>query len=518
MRFLRRNVLLVYGVYVVTLVSGLVVTPILVRELGAAGYGLWAFISSIVVFLALLDFGVGPTIIRFAAEQRGRGAVEETSALAANGLAVYAPIATATAAVGALLAWLLPWLIDVPDRLVGPGRIALLLVLAAYVARFPLGLYTNLLAGQQRYDVVNLGSLVAAILYAVLVAAILLLWGGGIVTVAAVTLLATVVRLSLPLAWLRRELPTLRVRPSLVSRRAIGRLLRFSSHNFLIHVASKVVLSTDVIVVGALLGSVAAAWYGLPSKLFGLVFGIGVAASTLLFPVLSELEGAEEHERQRRYALTGIRVGMAVVLAAAVPLILLPERFLEAWLGGEYDEEGFARSVPVLVLLMLSLLFVHPSNTLGQFLVARARHARLAVARIATVAANLVLSLVLVATVGLWGVAVATLVTEGLAAAVVVPLLVRDASGISVASLAGAWLRPVALAAVAALPTLVLVGRLLPVDSLVELGALVTLWLALFGALVWRVGLEPGERRAIRNALGRGEPGVVAAPREEAAL
>ena len=74
MRLLRRNVDPIYGVYAATLVSGLVVTPIIVGALGTEQFGIWALIGSILGFIGLLDLGIGPSVIRFAAEQRGRDA------------------------------------------------------------------------------------------------------------------------------------------------------------------------------------------------------------------------------------------------------------------------------------------------------------------------------------------------------------------------------------------------------------------------------------------------------------
>ena len=106
MRLLRRNLFWVYATYAVSIVSGLVTTPILVGGLGKAGFGVWAVIGSLTAYLALLDFGIGPAVVRFAAEQRGRRSLEETSALASVGLVVYAVIGVLTLLLGALAAWL----------------------------------------------------------------------------------------------------------------------------------------------------------------------------------------------------------------------------------------------------------------------------------------------------------------------------------------------------------------------------------------------------------------------------
>ena len=115
---------------------------------------------------------------------------------------------------------------------------------------------------------------------------------GGLVLLGALTLATTVFRLSLPLLWLKRELPELHVRRAAVSRQRLQTLLTFSSSNFLVHVTQKIVFSADVIVVGIVLGASATGSYGVAAKLFALVFGIGTAVTSLMFPAFAELEGA----------------------------------------------------------------------------------------------------------------------------------------------------------------------------------------------------------------------------------
>jgi O-antigen/teichoic acid export membrane protein len=493
---------LVYAVYAVTIVSGLLLTPIIVDSLGTEQYGIWAVIGSVLAFIGLLDLGIAPSVIRHSAEQRGRRAPEETNELASTALALYAVIFAAAVLITLALAWALPTVIDIPDEYVHPAQLALVLVLLGFAVRFPLGLFTSLLAGQQRYDVMNFAGLLSTVLYVVVVAAFLLWRGGGVVTLAVVTLIVTLVRLVWPLPWVRRELPGLRIRPGLVTRSQVRELFSFSGRNFLISVASKVVLSTDVIVVGIVLGSLAAGLYGIPAKLFALAYGVGLAVTTLLFPLLSQLEGAAERERQRDYLLAGLRMGLGAVLLVSLPLAVLPDRFLAAWLpSGDFDE-----SVPVLVLLMVSLVFAQPGYLLTQFLVARGRHGRIAVVRSVAVAVNLALSIVLASAVGIWGVALATLLTEAAATGIVTPLLVRRETGIAPWPLARAWLRPILLAAVAALPTLV-AARLLAIDSLIEFTAVAGVWAIVYGAVFWRWGLEERERGVLRGALkGGGAP------------
>jgi O-antigen/teichoic acid export membrane protein len=508
MRLLRRNVILIYGVYAATLVSGLVVTPIIVGALGTEQFGIWALIGSILGFIGLLDLGIGPSLIRFAAEQRGRNARGETSELTSTAFAIYLVLAVVSVLLAVLLAYLLPLVVDISDEYVRAAQIAVVVSVGTFVLRFPLGLFSFLLAGQQRYDLLNVANILGAVLYFGLAVLVLYVADGGLVALAVITAIVTAFRLLLPLLWLRRELPDLHVGRSLVTRRQAKELLSFSSRNMLIQVASKVVFSTDVIVVSIILGSVAAGVYGIPAKLFALAFGVGIASTTLLFPLLSELEGADDRERQERYLLAGVRLGLAVVVAVGLPLVFLPDRFLDAWLPSDFDVDTAA---PILAILMVSLLFAQPGHLLAQYLVARGKHGRLAVARLATVVVNLLLSIAMALWVGIWGVAVATLVTEALSAVAVLPYLLRRESSASASALAAAWLRPVGLGLIAAIPTLIALGRLLEIDTLAAFVGVGLCWLALYAALVWRFAMRDTEKRTIGDAFGRGSSAVVEA-------
>jgi O-antigen/teichoic acid export membrane protein len=500
-RLLRRNTLGVYAVYGATIVSGLVVTPIALHALGDQAFGIWSFVGSITIYLTLLDFGLGPSVVRFTAEARGRGTPEDTNRLASTALLLYAAIGVVTLALGVAISWLVPLLIDTPDDLVWETRIAAFLVTLSLVVRFPLGLFYNLLGGHQRFDVQNLGNFIGTIVYAVLVA-VLLPRGGGLVLLGVLTLGVTLFRLGLPLLWLRREFPQLRLRRAYVTRRGVRELASVSTSNFLVHLANKVVFSTDVVVVGIVLGPRAATLYAIPAKLFQLAFGLCSVGANLMFPAFAEQEGAGEADRQRRLLLIGLRGSIAAALVVALPLLLIPDLVIEAWLRSD----TYGESSAVLALLAVVVLIHQPIYLLTNYLIAIGRQAVVARTLIVGVVVNVVLSLVLVETVGIWGVALATLVADVGVLLYVVPALAAPAAGISVASFARAALRPLLPAAAAAVPLLVVASRALEPDTLLELAPVGLAWVALCGAAIWRFGLDRDERDVLGRTLrgGRG--------------
>ena len=495
MRLFRRNALGVYAVYGAAMVSGLVVTPIVLHALGDEPFGIWAFIGSITIYLAVLDLGLGPSVVRFTAEARGRGTPAATNQVASVALALYAVIGVVTLVAGAALSWLVPLLIETPDHLVWDARVATFLVAASLAARFPLGLFYNLLGGHQRFDVQNLGNFVATVLYAVLVA-ILIPRGGGLVLLGALTFAVTIVRLGLPLVWLRREFPELQLRRSLVTWERVRELAAVSWSNFLVHVASKVVFSTDVVVVGIVLGAREAAVYAIASRLFQLAFGLASVVTSLLYPAFAEYGGAGDDERQRRLLLSGLRGGSAAALVLALPLLAIPEHLVTGWLGAGYED-----SAPVLALLAAVVLVHQPVWLLTQYLIARGRQREIARLLIAGASANVVLSVAFATTVGTWGVALATLLTDIAVLGVAVPLSVAPEAGIRVVAVARAVARPAVPALVAA-ALVFSVARAVDADTLLELLPVGAAWASLAGIAIWRFGLTATERASFASQLG----------------
>jgi O-antigen/teichoic acid export membrane protein len=508
MRLLRRNTLGAYAVYAAAIVSGLVVTPVVIHSIGTPAFGVWSFIGSVTIYISVLDFGVGPSVVRFAAEAHGRRAPDDLNEIASTGLAMYAVIGAVTLPVGLVLAWIVPLAVGAPHNLVWDARIATLLVVVALALRFPLGLFNNLLVSRQRWDLQNLANFVSMVLYASLVGLLVPRWG-GLVLLGALTFGATLLRLALPLAWLRRELPELRIARRFVTRARLRALTAFSSSNFLVHIAQKVVFSTDVIVVGIVLGSASSGVYSVPAKLFALVFGLGTAATSLMFPAFAELGGAGDAGGQRRLLLIGLRAGTALMLMVALPLLLIPDLLIHAWIGG-----GFHDSYAVMAILAGVLLVHQPIYVLTQFLIAVGRQRSIAIVSITTTLANIALSFLLAWTWGIWGVAVSTLATDLVALAWIVPRIAAPAASIPARTLARAVMRPFVPAAVAAAVVLVGVARFWEPRTLLTLAPLGALWAIVAAATVWRFGLAAHERAQFSREFGLKRPAgpVVEAP------
>lgn len=500
MRRAARNLSSNYLAYAASILSGLVLTPVIIGAIGKEAYGAWAFVISVTILLRLLDVGITPTVVRFTAFHGGGSEPERVNALASTALAVYALVGIVSVLVGLVLAWLLPDLIALSPELRRPAQAATVIAVVMMGTQPPLGLFGSLLKGAQRFDVLNLSALISIVMYSLLVVAVFTRTA-SLPVLASITLASTVTRLLLPTLYVRRELPDLRLSRRLVGLRDVRELLSFSRYAFTGHLAGKVLYSADVLLIGAIAGARAVAVYAVASRLFGLAAGMASTGTDLLLPFQSELEGRADHARQRLFLATGLRAAMCVAVLLSLPLVLLPDWVIGAWLGPD-----FGASVAPLALLGAAVWFVQPNVIVSQFLFARGRPRGLAAAQASLSALNLGLTATLLLTVReVWVAALATLVVEGVGAVAVMPALARR-RGIPYRLLAGAWSSPLLAGAIAALPTLLLARVLFETRSLLPLAAVGAAWALVFCLVAWRLALSEPDRVLVRRlfALRRG--------------
>src|SRR5699024_10363208 len=67
---LKSGVYLSYMSLFVTNISNLIITPFIIRNLGDSQYGLYMLIGALIGYIAVLDFGLNNTIVRFVAKYR----------------------------------------------------------------------------------------------------------------------------------------------------------------------------------------------------------------------------------------------------------------------------------------------------------------------------------------------------------------------------------------------------------------------------------------------------------------
>jgi O-antigen/teichoic acid export membrane protein len=402
-------------------------TPIVVRTLGATAYGVWIVAVSTVSYLNLLDLGLRSAVIRFVSKAEAQGKSDEARSAIAAALWFRVLISTAVAVLSIVLAVAFPHLFKIPSDLQRPAQITVLLCALGVAVGLISGVFGAVLAAINRYDVLSSIGVVKTVARAAGVV-LILHHGGGLVSLAywefAVALFSGVITGGTAL----KLFPSCRVRLGRPDVETLKMIWSYSFTMFIIIIAGQVIFSTDNLIIGSFLSVSVVAFYSIGGSLILYSNQVVTAMSTTFTPLASGLDAAGKLDELRRLLMRGTQGTLGLVLPIGITLLVRGKTFIGLWMGQQYSEI----SGTVLQILLIGLFFTIANNTASNIMFATGRQKAVAKCAIIEAALNLSVSILLVKTIGIYGVAWGTSVTMALVHLIFWPRYVEKQLGVPV--------------------------------------------------------------------------------------
>ncbi len=425
-RHVVRNVFSNWVGTVANMAVGFFLSPYIVHHLGNVAYGVWVLTISSIAYLGLLDLGMRSSVLRFVSRARTVGNHDEASAAVSAALWVRLQISLAVLLITVALALRFPAMFHVPSEMARASQIAVAVVGTNLAIFMSMGVFGGVISGLNRYDLqtaVSLGQLVIRVTGVLLV----LRSGHGIVAIALCELTATLAANIAIVLIARRIYPELRVRIRKPQRAVLRSLWSYSMYAFLNTVAVQLVYQTDNLVVGAFISTSAVAFYAIGASLVRYTDQLTGAMTLSFVPAASTFDAAGDAGRLRTLYTGGTRAMMALSLPILTTLILRGRTFIGLWMGAQYRQ----RSGTVLILLASTMIFSQANNAAFAIAFGTDRHKITAKWAIAEGVANLTLSILLVRPLGIYGVAVGTILPNLFVHLVLWPRFIGRMTGLS---------------------------------------------------------------------------------------
>ena len=406
-----------YATLAIELLLGLVMLPFNTRYLGASDYGLWMLAASIVAYFPALDLGYGGAMERFVAHYRARrdaGAINEIASTLAF---VFAALGLVAFVIAGGIAWNLGTMFGLAPAQARTGGIVLALVAAQISMGLPFSVFGAVVNGFQRTYLNSVVGTVAALAVAAVNVGVLM-GGGDLVTLVAATTATRIISYGAYRLNAYRVYPLLRIRPSLFRKARLREVTGFSVYVLIHDASNKINYASDPIVIAAVLSTGAVAVWTIAQRLAELVLRLTNQLGLVLFPIVVDCDSAQRHDRLKELLVHGTRLSLATVLPAAGALALMADEVVVGWTGTE-----FAAAAAVLEILAL-VVVVRVGGWTASTVLLGGGHIRLvSLSNLIGSMTNVELSIVLVLTHRLPGVAVATLIpASSRAAAILLPL------------------------------------------------------------------------------------------------
>lgn len=384
-----------------------VATPVIFHHLGAASFGIWALITSVIAVSGLASMGLGEAATKYVALYRARRDPSGVLRIVRGVWTLYLVLGAVTA-LGVFFAapWIAGALFHLEGEMLAGATAALRVAALGIVIRFFYGVAEAAVRGYERYDVESTWTTLNSV--SASVAALISVWlGGGLVEVVWVGVITTLVcAVGLGFALTRLAGSAKWAVPH-VDRATIREVMGFGVFSWLQNVNGMVMLQLDRVVIGAWLGAAAAGYYSVCLQLVQTAHGVLSRASGFIFPLV--VKHREEGNRPALWRL--FKDGLLLTTIAgwlfSSVFVVFGHQFLALWMGAEFA----AASGPLLVLLGVYNAFLATSIVPFYFLNATGREKQNTVLVALSTASFLGAAFFLIRAVGLIGAPLARLFT-----------------------------------------------------------------------------------------------------------
>lgn len=341
--------------YGVRILIQVLLAPLMLRYLGAGGYGSWQVLQRLVGQATPAGGRPGEALKWMVAHEQESDDHARKRRQVGTAVAVWALFLPLVLAIGGVLAWVSPALVDASGDeawavRVAAGLLVLNLVLLG-VASLPQSVLQGENLGYRR-----LGISTAILVLGAILMVVSLRSGWGLVGLAATTLVATALSGLTFLQIVRRHIVWWGIaRPA---RGAVRGFIGLSWWFLLWNLVMQAIKGSDLIVLAALAGTSVVATYALtslvPHAITDLVFL--VISSTM--PGLGGIVGSGDLQRAARLRAETLSLCWLLAAAGGATTIVWLPTFLHHWVGSRYDAGTPATVLICLMVLQLALIRV----------------------------------------------------------------------------------------------------------------------------------------------------------------
>lgn len=366
----KAGVILAYISMGANALIGLIYIPLLLAFLTKEQYGLYQLVGSMIAYIAVMDFGLANTTVRYYSRLRALQDVRGQENLLATMLRLYMGVAGAIIVVGVVLLYaLLPFYtktLSAADLITAKYVYWIMLFNLAIV--IPGHIFSAIIQTHERFVFLRCATLLNIILQPLFVCIVLHFKASIVVLV----VVQTLCNLSLFMANAYYSIFKLKARFHLHKweGKFVKEILFFSFFIFLNAIMDQVYWKTGQLILGAVIGTVAVAIYSVTVQLSSAFMGFSSNISGVFLPKLSALVAQENMEEVNAIFLKVGRLQFYIVMLIFWGFLLFGRQFIHLWVG-----DSFMPAYTYTLVLMAALIVPLVQNTGILILQAKNKHA-----------------------------------------------------------------------------------------------------------------------------------------------
>jgi len=402
-----KNLFSSWFAYLIRIVITFLFVPYITTVLGGERYGVWVIIFQTIFYFSLLDCGFSSALTRYISKYLSQKDFQGINRILNSANLLYLVIgAVVFAGVYPFVSFFFEYFKISDPILMQEGKNALLILGAFMAFNFIALPFGNSLGAFHRYDIVN-GLNIAEEIIRTGLMIFMLYRGNGLVELALVILLLTVVKHLVGAAILLKLYPKLNIAPQNRDKPTIKMLYGYSKISLGISMCWLLIYNTDTVLLGIMSSSSAAAIYYPGAQLMRYLRNVINAVAIPLVPAISHLETVSDLSVIREIYLRAIKYISYFSFAVAGGVIVYAQFFVNLWLPPEFTQAGL-----VMQILAVGTAFLLPQIIGESVLFAVEQHRKLLLVLIIEAIIKLALAFPLIKMYGIIGMAYSVMIPQ----------------------------------------------------------------------------------------------------------
>lgn len=469
----------------------------LLHRIDTAEYSVLPVLFSVMMFVPLLTTTFTRGLARYTTEAYAANDMERVTQIASTMFLILMFVGVVVLAMGLSVAYHVDRVLTIDPAYANDAKLMFGLLMAGFALQIMLEPFCVGLEIKQRFVLLNVITTGGQFVRIAFLFGLLFGISVGVLWVIVATVTAAFLTQLVILGFSLRSVPSLRFHRSAVRWPIARELLYFGSWSTISALAITITRSSDAIILNKLGTSLDVTCFYLGALPFQYINLAGSAALTPLRPAMVSMYANNRAERFGKIFMQGGRWALWLTLFVAVPLMVCGREFITLYVGAEFQLAG-----TVMLLVLLQYPVSQGVRMLFQVSEARAAIRTLSMCLLAMSLFNLGLTLYMVGVLkmGAFGSALGSAVS----AFVFYPLLLWPLgfkmADVRFTTWARKTLGPGLLPAAAAVPTLLGLKLLVPLDSWVNLFLCLLAGSVVYAVVLWLGALQNEDRHELKAA------------------
>ncbi len=425
---LKSGVILSYINLGIGTIIPFVYTPIMLRMLGQAEYGLFSLASSAVGYLSLLSFGFGSTIIRYISKYRAEEDKKSEEKAFGFFLVLYCVLALLVFVCGVIIANNIEPIfkrglsVDELKKM----RILVMIMTLNTALSFPNSVFSSMVTAHEKYIFRKIVDMLSTVL-APLANLIALYLGYASVGMATAATVVQILMLPLNMYYCLKKLqikPVIAKMPPALIKEMLG----FSTFVFIGSIVDMLFWATDKVILGMLSGSVAVAIYNVGGTFNNMVMNLSTSISGVLTPRVTGMvvKDTSKDELTNLFIRVG-RLQFIVIALIVSGFTVFGQAFITLWAGKDYYDAYW-----VAILTMFPLCVPLIQNTGLTIVTAQNKHQFRSIVYLIIAILNVVITYIAVPYSGILGAAACSCLAYILGQGIVMNIYYYKVTGLNI--------------------------------------------------------------------------------------